>query len=495
MSAPNAQASGLAYGSLDRRFILLRPCSPPQRQRPATLLQPPGQVAAALAQLVAAAEPIHLDFETTGLDAADLAQQATNLALANSAGVWSWDVRDWGPNHWGDLAQALRAVGWIAFNAPFDGAWLTRYTHPALLDSMVGCSSALFRLLANEGYTGQRHNLEVAVRDVLGWPTNQKDALAEMLAAHRIRSKSEMWRLADLEPHGYALYNAFDADASWQLWTHLRPQAAAHPALDQYLRDEWPCMLRLLIRQYHTGVTMDRAGLEAYRVKLLTERDLAVEALRGHPRTHPHVTAWEATAAVEFYAPHVTRKRHRADMLVELRLNAVAAGAQSQALDGETWYFHPSTAKSLRPHQKVAGGYWYREEPVYTPRNEGKPAPQVNWDADAWVRELLYTHLYRWEWLEPPAPDAKRPGKLRVYLEGTDYVDVRSTDGGLPPTGKEVLPALGEIGRLLTQYNQLTKRLEYVESYLAASAMDGKIHPQLRAPGTATGRLASGGGS
>lgn len=503
----NPQATGSKFGSLTRQYILAKPADPKRFPRPATLYpHNPGllELRPALAKLVAANEPIHLDFETTGLDAADPTQSVVGVGLANAAGVWYFDARQWRTpgNEWYELQRALYAVGWMAFNAPFDGAWLWRYNVPAYdtpNPRLAGCTQALYRLLATEGYTGQQWNLESAVDSILGWGTqNQKNALAAMLVKHGIVNhsghpiKGRMSELAALEPEGFAKYCAEDADASWQLWATLYPQAAQHPGLRQYLADEWPCMLQLLIDQYLTGITIDRPALQRELASLDDQIAAAVVALREDPLLAPHVATEEAKLAAEFFAPHLARRRVRAEPAVEVALNPPCTqdAIVPVAYEGEWYWFKPSKSKSLRPWQRDAGGYWYCEDVVASPVNVGLPAPRVNWNSDHWVRKLLFEYMYRWERLEPEYPD--RPGKIRVHLTADDYVDVSPTDKGQPPCGKEILPALGRPGQLLTNLAVLTKRREYVVSYLEASARDGKIHPQFRAPGTNTGRLSGG---
>ena len=491
-----------ATPGLTRSFVLLRPLAQPSQPQPVTLrlTYDPLQLREDLIQLVERAQgrPIHLDFETTGLDAADPRQSAVGLGLATDGFVVYFDIRAWHPNDWAALALALSYTGWIAWNSPFDGAWLARYTGAAY-PPCRGCSQNLFRLLTTEGWPSQGWSLEAGVSGVLGWTYNQKHSLGEMLVRHKLTThtgtpdKGMMWRLADLEPEGFGRYCGEDADGSWQVWRALEPQARAHPQLWQYVTEEWPVMIELLVEQYLAGVSVDRAGLWRCRAQLHRDIERAEAELRSHPRLATHVEAWEAQAATEFFAPNIAYRRHKADVDTEVRLNGEGPPVDRLDPDGTLWKFFASKSRSLKPWQRPPegpGGYWYREEPVFTPRNQDRPAPRVNWSSDHWIRWLLYTCLYRWAKLPP---DDRGRWKIRVSLEGDDYVDVPPTDGGQPPTGKEILPALGDLGQMITVYNQLTKRLEYVESYLGASERTATIHPKFRAPGTLTGRLSAGG--
>lgn len=449
---------------------------------------------------------IHLDLETMGVDATDPDAWVVGLGLANAAGVWYFDTRDWAPGDtaWQSLASAARRCGWAAYNVPFDGAWLWRAWGAGTWVPPTYCTHATFRLLTTEGWTGQRWDLGTACRDVLGWATEHKDVIAEALVAREFTKKNgspdkaQMWRLAYTDPEMFGTYCGRDADASWQLGQVFGPVVDSYPALRRAVREEWPALMTCLIEQQHAGIRLDTAGLHAH-LGTLTRRVAEIDvALSAHPQTGPLVKAEEARITAEFYAPHVAYRRSRAtiDECIQLNRGVATAGlqfteGQMWPMNGHTWYFAPSTAKALRPEQRAVGGYWYRTDPVYTPRNADKPAPKVNWASDTWLRQVLYT-LYPATRVETTDFHGN-PVVMYDVAGAHGTVRVASTDGGLQPVSLPVLPVFGDVGKLLAERSEAEKEASYVQSYLDASR-DAYIHIRLKAPGTVSGRLSGDGG-
>lgn len=417
--------------------------------------------------------PVAVDLETTGLDPTDPDGRIVGVGLAGAAGTFYLDTRDWdkADQRWDALVSHLTTVSVVGFNAPFDGAWLWGYRARHL--NWLGCGHVLFRLLANEGHPGQRWSLAQAVTTLLGWASH-KDPLEVLLAKHNIASKDDMCKLAALEPEAFARYCAMDAEAHWQLWHYLVAEATrcGYQAAVDMATTEWVSMIELLIEQQHHGVCIDVPRLTAYRTQLQHDIAKAEGVCRAHPQLAPHIQEWETKLALEHYTVRVSTKRTKAT-----RADTPAPNAD--------WYWLPSTAKSLTKAQAAEGGYWYRETTEVTVPKAATPRPRANFQSDPFMRWLLYERCY---------PNPKLGGgKAQVRLSPEFVVEVRLTETGQLPVGKEVLPALGEVGRAITQLNQLNTRLSYVEAYLAASARDGRIHAAYKAPGTLTARL--GGGS
>jgi hypothetical protein len=436
-----------------------------------------------LNEALTATDAPHIDLETTGLEAHDPSRAVVGVGVASSRGVWYLDVRRWGPDLWAELLGRLAARGLYAFNAAFDLAWLWREADRlgVARPPLRGCSLTLFRLLATEGYPGQSWSLDVAVRTVLRWSTSQKSTLNDLLVRHGLvrangtADKGRMWELAALEPDAFGMYCAWDAEASRQLWLHLAAQTFERwPALRMYATEEWPTMIELLVEQQLRGMTVDRARLAAHLTQLEADTAAAQAALVAHPRLAPHIAAKNAELLAEHTRPNVTTKRVRAKR------------ADAPWLDTSGhWVFQASEAGSLARWERERGGYWYHPVRTEHPRNVGVPAPQFNWESDPHLRWLLYECVYR-------AEVNKELGTATVDLGGGDSVVVKLTDGGQPPVGKEVLPALGEIGALMTRLNKLLKETSYVRAYLAATERDGLLHPQLKPHGAISGRLSGG---
>jgi hypothetical protein len=476
-------------------FIYLKPADPPCHPRPLELLMlhspTDADVDAAVSTLGTAV--VDLDFETTGLDATDPAQRIVGVGLANEHGRIYLDVRHWaeGGPEWAAFLGWLDHVGFWAFNQGFDYAWAYRYAGHRHL-KMLGCTSVLFRILANEGHPGQRHSLDVAMAQVLGWPSNQKSTLADLLVKHQLVTgsgapdKGRMWELAELEPVAFGSYCALDAEASWQLRQVLEPQARRSEAW-RLVTQEWVTAIRLKVEAQHAGVLVDVPALATYHAGLLEQIAATKVALRTHPRLCPHIDEAEAGWWAEATRPVLTTSRVKMSKAeaVEARLVG-AAEADLAAAAQNGWVFQASTAKTLAKWQAELGGFWFREVVTERPRN--RKCKVFNFESDPDMRWLLYSKVY---------PDPKVDLERRiatVTVEGGRTVEVNLTDGGSVPVGKDILPALGAIGALFSEFNRLTKLEGYVRSYLAAAARDGRIHIDLRAHGTATGRWAGGSG-
>lgn len=471
-------------------YVWLKPATPPRLPRQAQLLlQPPtvGRLKEMLdwlaPQTEAPSEPLHLDFETTGLDTHHPDTKVVGVGLATSRGVAYLDARDAPPEWWAYLVAAVDRCGVVAFNANFDYAFLYRAAGRHV--RLVGCSFTAFRLACNEGHFGQRWGLEVAQREVLGWPVTNKSTLGDLLKKYGL-AKGEMYKLAELESEAFGRYCAEDADASYQLWEHVLSQGdAGRTTLRRFATAEWATAIQLLVETRHRGVTVNVPLLRAFSEKLATDIAAAEAALRAHPRLAPHIDAREAERAAAFYAPHVTVSRVKCTK-AEVEVFVTSGSAPVD------WRFESSQAKSLAKWQAAQGGYWYRELRKERPRNEGRQAPRFNFESDPDLRWLLYECVYRAEVRETENAWGRTEKRTTVWVEDGRTVEVGTTDSGLPPVSREILPALGEIGRLVGEFNRLTKLDGYVRAYLEGASADGYLHLGFKPAATLSGRLAGG---
>lgn len=89
-------------------------------------------------------------------------------------------------------------------------------------------------------------------------------------------------------------------------------------------------------------------------------------------------------------------------------------------------------------------------------------------------------------------PNSKK--QLRwIFFDCLGMKPVSYTETGLPEVSKKTLPAFGEPGKLLAEYNKLVKRRGYVERMIERTARDGILHPQFNTVGTVTLRLGGSG--
>ena len=426
-------------------------------------------------------EVVHVDIETNGLDPRAPGARVVTLGLAHSSGLWVFDTRYWADREWDLCNDLLSGCKVVAFNAAFELKWLKIPGRcPGL--QLHGCSLVLYRTLANEGYTGQRWSLETAQTTVLGWPDSNKDELGELLTRHKLvrangqPDKGEMYQLAWLEPDRFQYYCAQDAEASRQLWDYLL--AVAHrlglPAVHQYVTEEWPTMTALLSWQYWEGMTIDRSAMQAAYDQIVRDIAAADAKFRQMPILSHHLVEWERLAAADLVKTKITEKRVRARKSDEPWSHPSVWSLVPDPRTGREFY--------LTKWEQPYGGYFERVETTTKVTGLDKPFPNFNLESDHQLRWLLYERLYT---------HVKRGDRAVIDVEGSP-VEVTLTKGGNLPVGKDVLPALGEVGRVLTEYNKKTKLLSYVKAYLALSEADSKLHASFKDHGTLSGRLAGG---
>jgi len=429
------------------------------------------------------AEPVHFDFETTGVEAWHPDQRVVLVGLANSRGCCSVDARGWQQSDWDQLKAWFKVTSCWAFNAAFDGSWCYRYFGE--LPNLGGCSMVAFKLLANEGYAGQSHSLAKAER-VINWPGSNKATLEQLLVRHGLvksngtsPDKSQMWRLQDLEPQAFNDYCAWDALASYQLtdWLKQECERLEAPVTWQYATDEWPAMILSMIEAQHEGLTVDVDRLRRYYDRLQTALVAAEEAFRTHPKVQPYIQAYEAGKAEDFTANWLPPKKKIAS---KKEYDADPDAHTLEDLDPAKKY--PVWMKELgsRPYRMVTSVY---------PKLKADETPKFNLNSDVQLKWLLYGCLYEAEFIPPRREYFS--GDYRVQLEDDDEVIVSATKSGAPPVGKDILPALGEVGALLTEYNRIEKLLAYVTAYLEVAA-SGTLHPSFKPHGTITGRQSGG---
>jgi hypothetical protein len=125
--------------------------------------------------------PIVIDLETTSLLAHDRNAKVVAVSLASSHSVVSINVKD---NHklWMAILNYLytKSVPLLTHNAAFDMAWMLRdlnptakYFHEFRLFNLVGCTLAMYRHLASEGYFGQRWGLDYLQKTLLHIGSNK----------------------------------------------------------------------------------------------------------------------------------------------------------------------------------------------------------------------------------------------------------------------------------------------------------------------------------
>ncbi len=395
---------------------------------------------------------IALDIETTGLD--PFTDTIVGIAIAGNFGNAFYDVREPAALH--NILSWLRYQKWTAYNTMFDGAFIIKaqqqlfggayhqYTPAIAGDAMVA-----FKMAANEGWPGQRYTLQTAIEDVLGWESNQKDTLGELLAKHGL-GKGDMSKLMELEPEAFALYGAMDAEAAWQLEAFFEDLREGFPAMKESYA-HYTTLVQLAIEQRLRGITIDRSSLEA----LNSDLERSMHQLEVEFRNMPQISSYLAN----YEQVEGTRSEEKT------REHWVRAKKQDQP------WLYPDLWQPFAVEEPKA---WELEH-------------------GAWRRKVVEVKLTSRKVKEVKFNIQSKQQLVKLFYDHLGYTPTEQTEKGFPKIDKKVLPSLGEAGKVLAEYNKKLKLHGYVTKLLERS-ITGRLHYDLRIHGTMTGRSAGAGG-
>lgn len=431
----------------------------------------------------AAAEgtPLAFDIETKGNEAHNPESVVVGFALSDAASAAYWTAEHW-PTFL-ELAKETQ-VQLLAHNATFDLAYALRDGGEWL--NLVYCTYFTYKYLATEGFLQQKWGLKGAQTDLLGRTETNEVELDQWLiengyhtspkTAESFQSvkekdkwtwheesqryvkanKAEMWRApASILGH----YCALDAYSTARLyWDVFRPALDKFVALDKWLLEYAPFLIRQCIVQQLRGFAVDRDKLQDYLVR--REAELAQMEKSFLER--------------EDVAPYVTERYERACKELDAK--------EPERYLIQRW---PKEPKRLRKDGTISKAWENWRERTELMKQDG-PVESKNWQKWKAKRDAL----------RPEDTFNIGSGKQLAELlyDCLQYPVNEYTDSGEPATSGNALLQMGEIGLALDKINEVAKELTYVRKALGVSERDGRIHPQFRVPGTLTGRLAGSGG-
>ena len=372
-----------------------------------------------------------IDFETTGLDLYEPTTQVVGTAIAGPEGCyWISHCNGADPRTYLTLLRWMRTKKLVAFNVAFDGKAVLRDTGEWY--QWVMCVYGMFRQLTQDRDPEFFHwNLDTLETDVLGWPESHKHRMRELLSEHSL-AKSDMYRLAYLEPEEFGHYAALDAEAAWQGYQYFRSVIVANykewgKTLAQYHTQDFLTFCHMLAEQNIRGMYIDRAALSSYK----HDSEERVAVLRKELFADPSIKSW------------ITDQCEKA-----------AAGL----IGPEPPKFKKGTTETTKRWEN-----WKAKLGTTVP-----PEQAVNWNSKHQLQDLFFRYL------------KFTPTK---FSEKTQQ----------PAVDKFVLKTLGPIGNKLLEHNRLVKNLGYVNGLWALSA-GGIFHSDTNSHGTLTGRPAAGQG-
>lgn len=426
---------------------------------------------------------LHFDVETTGLAWHYGDIDIVSVGMANADGNIAIDTTTLSSEDWVYLLKLLTGCKLWAFNTVFDGGLLysqakrVGFDEDKVVDSLQGCTLTLFRALANEGYKGVPHSLEEAMDSLLLWKDHNKNWLGEMLAKYKL-TKAEMSKLLPLEWDGFMLYNALDAEASFQLLALFKAQLTKMKLLNRlnFHTVEEIIQIRELIIQQAIGCRIDTEAMNKHITFLDNEMNLHKADFRQHPLVAPHIELIEKELASDLYKTHITIKK-------------IWAKKQDEPWNNpSTWHAWKITGNGNKctGWERERGYRYYRREPKITISNADKPAPEVNIQSNKQIADIIYGKVFK----HVINDDSQT---VDIHLPDR-VVTIDLTSKGELPVNKTFFSVLGELGDILSNYSIKEKEKGYSVAIHEAASVDGRVHFQLRPHGTMTGRLSASGG-
>jgi len=430
-----------------------------------------------------------IDFETRG-DYTSPGSTPVGVGLSDERGSWYIDFKESRPDTYEWIMRRLAAdrVPLIGHNLFFDAAWPLRDL--GLWLNWRHCTYALYKLLATEGWTGQKWGLKNAQVDLLGWPESNEAELDSWLVNNgfgkRQRSsttgeeilrpvKGEMWR-APKEILGR--YCALDADSTFLLYTSvLLPALERFNALKIYCSEPYINYVRLLIEQKLSGLLVDRKKLKRYNGRLLKEIEQAKNAILSAPEIQPFMTARLNTVLGSHQAKEPEKYLKRKIGAEPKKINKDG----STSKQWQAWWDRQQLPPTLSKNWEK-----WNERKLEI---EGNPTACFNLNSQLQKKALFYEHLCK-DWKE--GTDDRGEQFFSITFNGRT-VELPATDSGQPPLDKKAMKIFGPVGKLFLNYQDLIKEQQYVLSCLMVLGEDSILHPSFRVPGTLTGRLAGGG--
>ncbi len=376
--------------------------------------------------------------------------------------------------------------GLVGHNVFFDGAYLYRDTG-VWLDWRFD-TYALYKHLANEGHPGQRYGLKQAQIDLLSWDEKGDKELDEWLTVnHLIKSafrkeasdeelleklekgslhvlKGEMYQ-APAAILGY--YCGLDAFSTLELLLKVfLPSIEGQIFEPEYL--EYHALfiqnVQKLAEQQLSGITIDKSALELYQIALAEKVKTADKEFLEHPLAVEHVRDFNEQMVQEVIAKEPPKFK---------ALPKLGEAPAQYKKDG-------SISKTYLK--------WEEKRLAVEALGEGEIAKSwENWEVR--VKEAREKNHFN-----------TQSGVQLAWLfyDRLNYPVLVYTDSGTASTGVKSLPGFGELGAVLKRHKDQVKELGYVGACLEHLYEDVngdfRLHPQFRAPGTLTGRLAGSGG-
>lgn len=394
-----------------------------------------------------------LHAESIGSVCVDLRESYEGCALALTNELLRVRPKLVGHNCYFDWMQ-LAAL----YNPPEGYAWQDLPWHD---DTYI-----LFKLLATEGWVGQRHGLKEAQQTILDWYLRGDAELSEWLKARKLK-KSDMWQ-APFEILGR--YCALDCQSTFLLYKHLKGIADRWKAFE-VLRPAFMSEIRCLIQNYFSGIPIDRQRLEGYVATLTPQIEEATKAVFAVPEVKVHVEQLHKEVVEAHPEPKKFTQR-------ELKEPPKFKKDGKVTIRWQRW-----KAKMDQYVEPEPSSRWLRWRKNMDELEAGMLrwgcAPELfNLESPKQMLHLVYTVLN----LEPVWTKDKAAAKKGIKQDKLD-------------TSKNAYGSWGAFGKAVAARAKLVQRQNMSLSWLSNTNPETNLlHPLFKVMGTTTTRLSGSGG-
>lgn len=386
-----------------------------------------------------------LDVETKGNEAHNRESYVIGVGLSQSNLAVYFPIST--KEQWTKFCTYLQnsQLPLIAHNLTYDAAWFIRDNFKL---NWVGCTYAWLRSLANEGWAGQRWGLKDSMVDLLAWPSSNEELLDKWLI-----DNGHVKSIAKEKKDGYYFYPEKDRWFSPQkaeMWRAPSDILGTYCCLDAYATIQlYEHVLVEILDSEDFGDLFDQYSKWMLRLILKTIE----QQLRGIQIDVPQVEKH-----LEFLKQEIERTE--------------------KELIG-----HPEVVPSISLYNKMQVEEIRKKEPKQFKKDGSRSKLHENWAAK--VEEAKQVQHFNLN-------SSKQ--KQWLFYEQLKFPILRETESGEAAVDGKALLGFGEVGRLFTELTHLTKEHSYVEKCLELTRDTGILHPQLRVPGTLTGRCSGSGG-
>ncbi len=503
-----------AYDAHLPPFTLIKPKHTPTRNIQENIVNVTDFDHLWLDQQLFASDIVAFDYETTGLRVYDPTFKAVGIGLAwNTNRIYIVNNDD---TQWAALHELLLNVKdkLIAHNLMFDASVFLKYagSHAEYL----GCTYAMYRQLANEGWLGQTWGLKDAQKDVLLWKeTNEVDldtwlidnyhttnSPTQLIDESRLEYESRYrdWvkgqnsngkpvRIDKSKMHLapteiLSKYCMLDAEATYLLYTeHFAPLMSTWPGLWDFHVNEFVHLVKLLSKQYLDGLALDISQLNTHKANLNDKLLDLNNQIRNHSDCSKYIVEYENLLQQPLWDAEPEQYLKRKPLPPEPPRHT-KNGKSSKTW--ENWFVRKYQYETTMPPTSKNWVKWNEKIETINTSDEYKFNPQ----GDKHVAWLMYERMYKWK-ITKPFVDVKSRGTVLLTSESGRKVELELTKTGKLPIDETALMQMGDIGKLLNEYSITQKELSMLNTYTDLSSIDGLLHPNFRAPGTITGRLSS----